>query len=1231
MSIEKQPGDRDYFEADNNLVRSVVNTVDIPAFLATSPASTDAQMRDYIDDLDQKKDRVETLVAEAQVYSATTGSPIEQVPPASKPDAAVVRRSIIRLFQFLSADQAGALGGLPGTILSPQSKNLILRMDHHIGDKLSESSAIVIFPMVQKLLNGPLSQAQLEEEFDKMQGRMAKSTLEKIGKAVVDRYTDYGYATVADAENRFVNNIVDPLRGNLQNVNKPLTASEQARYDDYLDRINQNYPPSTITDTDERERLAKKLWADIKKKDKAAVSSQLGWTNADVDELFSLDRDVLVPKRGDDILSDYGIHPTDLVMFDPNHIDSNFVKYFNNERGVWRANEHFRAELIKTLYDNTNKILQKASASPNSDWKDHFNDLVEGRAVRELKDRLTAIADDKRLISHFGGDEISKRALRDMILSTATEIDMEISMREALHTIRGVILYNRAGTKDIAGFIKAKFPASTITNMIHAYRGPLVGLARDQVVEYVKERLLENNGVIPSDLFGSIFDAQYRYNQPDQRNMRDDYIEKLEMMKNDSELQSLNPGLFDLLQEPMEPWMHEREIAMGLTIALIADMRIIEELATAKASPDFSGGIVEFMAAFGFQPRIMRGPGINELPGLLRTIVPITEEQRKKRRSKGHPNVLTRHRRNRNKIKRDVGYDTIDQEAEEGITFVNAIRDVASFSNQSKGSWRNGSLKFWANNEGAPIGGSAKSWRIAYDNLLRKAGVGSRWGFDKSRVDDEVRHFRLNERYPNYETRYTSTQIDVLWANMNRAVSWDKMSSEEAKWEKFKLRKVRCYQGMNFLATLDRAPGDFIVRLATLEPEIMATKKDSSGKSISAYEFYFGSAGKLNNIQRQDRNSYIEKLEYKWGKENAPHIARIMKYWDRAYAHYYDSSMEASLKTSLEAEFLKKNSRPPNSDEKKVLHEKAIEKTFSSAVKSGHKRTYKVMGAALGSVKMKNKPRMDEGDLGGNNPTDPELAFFQREFLMNGDGLQNYFHGLGEKFGNEEGQEGQLGDKGFFYTLAARWCDIEQRKIIPSTSDIRLEPQYDNISKIGESALFRQMDDPEGFSESIKTMPIIDQLYRSEARGDPKQMMELLESIKTLAGKEGNDGMWKAMWTVVFPRLEFFQRTGHAIANPMWNYKTASDSKMAFGPKSVDYVTEQLRMLAMECGEKGYLPWTGPYSVESLMYVLRIDTMTYVTAEVIPTSLLVIMFMFLGQQALKSYQQEFELSQKKAA
>lgn len=1221
--VELTPSDKEHFSNNNPEVRTLLD-VDIATALAHVPPNTDAVASALVAGIDAIEDTVKEV--DKQMRASSVGKPVESIPNDINimTDARVARRSIIRLLH-MAGRQVPSGFVIDSSLISPESNNLLREIDDKIQNNLNESSAVILFPMIQKLArNTALTRAEIEAEFDRMQGRMAAQTLKKIGEAIVARSADYGMAP-ADAQVRFVDNVVDQVGGALHETGRPLTPTEQARFDHLQDEINQHLN-ATIADPATRIRELNLLKDAISRRDTAEVMRRLGWPQAKVEELFKLDRNVRGQVKDD--LSRYGIMPEDLVIFDPRHIEQNFSSYFERRDGKWQVKEEFHQQLIKSIYENTNKLLQKASANPNSDWKDHFTDMYEGRIVRELKDIVTAIADDERLLQRFGGDVASERALRDIVYGASSEVDMEISMREALHTIRGVILYNRAGTKEIAGFIKAKFPASTITNMIHAFRGPLVGLARDQVVEYVKERLLENNGVIPADLFGSIFDAQNRYNQPDQRNLRDDYIEKLEIMKNDPELRSLNPELYRLLQEPMEPWMHEREIALGLTIALIADMRIIEELATAKASPDFAGGIVEFMAAFGFQPRIMRGPVINELPGLLRTIVPITEEQRQKRRRKRHHNPLTWHLKTRNKIARDVGYDTIDQEADEGVTFVNAIRDVASFSNQSKGSWRNASIKLWAKNEGTPIGGSAEEWRNAYDNLLRKAGVGSRWGLDKLRVDDEVKHVRLSQRYPNYKSRYTSAQINVLWANMNRAVTWDKMSAEEARWERFKLQKVRCYQGMNFLALLDRAPGDFIVRLATLEPEIMATKKNASDEPISAYEFYFGSEGKLNSVQKQDRKAYIEKLEYKWGRDNVDHIARVMQYWDNAYKHYNTSRLQADIETDLIAKFKAKENRDPDNEEREKLHKKAINQAFSKATNQAHRRTYKVMGAALGSVKMKNKSRMDENDVIGGSSE--EQDFFRRQFLMNG-GLQGYFHGLNEKFGDQKGQEGQLGDKGFFYTLAARWCDIEERKIIPSTSDIRLEPQYDNIAQLGESALFRQMDDPEGFSEAIKTLPIIDQLFRAESRGDPKQMTELLESIKTLAGKEGNDGMWKAMWTVLFPRLEFFQRTGHGIADPFFNENIASDSKLAFGPNSVHYVTEQLRMLAIDCGNKGLLPWKGPYSVESLMYVLRIDTKTYVAFEVFPTALMIFIFMFLSQQALKAYEQEFELSQKKAA
>ena len=1203
MPVELTPSPNpEHYTADNQVVRQTFETV----VAGLAPADKDIVAAEIKQRVIDATDIAEEAAAAAAALAAVTDQQVETIPPTEVSNAKTARGAVIQLFHVIRLADRGEIPRGSLNIIPPRSRNLLRVLDRQLDNKLSDSSAVIIFPLITKVINNELSAEELEREFNNIKSRLHPTTAKKIRDAILERHNDYGLSE-DEAKSRFE---VDESLRDMSVVRRgPRNETERGQYEQLLRDVD-CYPSGADVSPDERAIKQGELWSAINRNSVDEAYNLLrshGWTREKVEQLVHLTH--TQSHMADERLRDYAITSDDIAVFDARYVEASFDNFFEVIDGRWVPKPEFKGKLIEAVYRSTNKITARVGANPDAEWRDNFSDFREGAAVSVLRSRIYSLLDNESLQRRLVDDN-SRRQFRDMVIEAAAEIDYEVGIREALHTVRKAILGGQAGTEDLTKFLRGRFPSSRWFYIMRAYDGELVTIARDQSVRFVDNKLQDNGNIIPAALFASFFTENDRYIQPDQRQLRDDFVATLQKMRASLGARTeANGVLYDQLNKPMEQWRVDRAMALGMALSLVADMRIPELLATADPNPGFEGGMAGgIMQEIGRAARIMRNRDLFEFPSVLHSRIPMTKKQREARRNARHHNPLGMKMAyfpkggSSGRIEHDeLEYTISDREARLGVPFHNMLRDYVSFGFLSKRSWRLGALKAWYKDKhkGESLGGTPKAWRETYDNLVAEVGAGICWEFDEARVSDEIKHVFLSRKWgADYADRYTDAEQEAAFREFYDSRQDIPENTKEHGFsgrflifggqsmtiDEFKVEKVRCYQGMNFERLLGRSPLDFLLIMSRLEKEIVTTKgvkrvKDGRefDATISAYEFYFGNRDgiKLTKAQEKDRSKYLEKLEKRWGKDNTKRVGRVMQFWHEAYGFYQDE---------FRGTYRAQHGGQEPSEAEMVAN-------FKKSVSRARARTYHVLGSAAEIVKKTNKRQMTREDIVSEDPTDEENFFVA--VCLDGDGLQEYFHGLGEKYADGEGKEDHLGDKKFFYTLAVRWFDIDQRKLLPSTNEVKLEPLFDKVAVVGEDLVSRQWGDPPVYNEVVKSISIFDQFLRAEARGDVKGMEEFMGKITALASNEGNEGMWKLAFGVLLPRLEFFQRTGHAIIDPFWNPRYASDSKVMIGPYAADYVTEQLRLMTYDFEKKGWLPHDGPFSGESLRKILRIDTTTY--------------------------------------
>src|SRR3989338_7840831 len=423
MPVELSPSEREHYLHDNEAKRNDVNA-------AIGTAVTDADKQSVVEDVVQKVKDAETVAEAASNAAAanTHNGSIDSVPQSEIANARIARGALMRLLQISRKRDTGDVPPINPILIPEHSQKLLSALDAKFQNNFSDTTAVILYPLVIKAINHDLSADELTQEFNAMRGRLHPTTLTKMSEVLIERSADYGMSEV-DAKDRFDVGDVTMAK---EVRRTPWSEREKTLYKEILNDIDAHpFSGSTVEETTNNRH---KLWSAINNGDRDEVKRILtGWSDAKVDDLLRLSNQE-AQNGGDDALGLYGINPEDVMIFHSQYVESHFDDYFERVQVKGKYQYQFRSakvdEMIEAIYHATNNITAGARANPESEWRDNYNDLQEGRAVRELRNKLYEIAENPR-IHRLLVDETSRWALRDSCYAIASEIDFEISAREA--------------------------------------------------------------------------------------------------------------------------------------------------------------------------------------------------------------------------------------------------------------------------------------------------------------------------------------------------------------------------------------------------------------------------------------------------------------------------------------------------------------------------------------------------------------------------------------------------------------------------------------------------------------------------------------------------------------------------------------------------------------------------------------------------------------------------------
>lgn len=866
--------------------------------------------------------------------------------------------------------------------------------------------------------------------------------------------------------------------------------------------------------------------------------------------------------RNDSELLDAGIISDSLKVFRSGYLleKTNFDRYFPpDSTGKRSIHDDLKKEITKSMYLSVNKLLKSVSASPDADWDTIYNQLYEGRLERLIRNRIMKIADDPRVKEHLRSEGLLGE-FSGFIQQTAQEMQGEIQMRQAYHTVRNYIYKDQVTPDKIADYLKS-FPASRVGLIMQGYNGTLFEIAQSEFERDLQDRIFANNSQIPVDLFANTFDLQKRIYSKDYDRLKNNIIDRVsnerkyarailaklvpgktiamvaaEEVKTETDaidqsdiptaekttrkktitdqkeaqLKRLKDSFHDLdeASDPANSWEIERVMILAPGVSLLNTMRAHEIMAMAKprGEGDFTGSpIYSFARFFNIRANWGRGRG-GERSTSWR--VPELFELNIKKFGKAMNNMpwwwIPKRLYNKamwEQVSQGDFVKLLDDSKKLGVhknfgyRFGEYLQRLSIYGFFSRGSWRFKGFTSWFE---AQFGVKHDdNWRLSYEYLQKYVGAGSRWLFDEARVKDEIKDYYFTKRYgKDYKTTVDPATLGKwtelfeksevykytinAFENKRGPLGKLKKITKKMKLTEFVDEKILTYRGMNFQALLERSPYDFLTNISQLEHKLIGmfdvTLDDGKTKrQMSAYDYLFGGSRiKLCKADKETRRIELNAILKRWGKENIKPLSQVALAWHRINTQLRDNK---GVLMNLDAK-----------GEYKYNKEKTL--TY----------VYGIMANATEKVKMEDRATTTAADIADQNLAD---------IFFDSNGLVTYLKGREEYFASEKGQEHEIGENGFFRTMADLWFNLDHVNILPSTNDMKQLPFFKNIGeKTGEDVFVRQWKDVAAWSKMMEQVGNFDKILIETSQS--KKLDKLLELHKTIQDLEGVLGISKA-------------------------------------------------------------------------------------------------------------------------
>lgn len=970
---------------------------------------------------------------------------------------------------------------------------------------------------------------------------------------------------------------------------------------------------------------------------------RLHWSQPDYERYVDFYYRDLVNKYGkkDNLLSRFGLNQKDFEALQPNNVLRNWDIYFKGGQ----LTDDAKRRMYTTIYQVTNRLLARTTSSPDAADSGLSNERALDFSLNGL---IWSLVEDPRIRSRLGEENYS--AYRNFLTNTFMDArNEERKMRKTYTQIVADMIEGRSKPDDVASRTK-QVQAHEINWVLKGYKSNLTRLAVSEFERDLQHRItVLNGGEMPADLFAAnkpdLF-ANYQYE--DIQRVRDNLKERIRLMQLDpvyrKKLDDTQDGkeiLRDL--DGVQDWEIDRAMNIAMGVSLVSSMRGWDYMAMSNPRTDFKRelGMVGYFST-KHKPRLGRFGEQWHTPEMYEVEIRMQEQKKGLWGRVGEggwePAKLWGRGKPAERLKTGTLLEKLEeknalrlpQAREDHLFFKDLFKQFSTHSLFTLGGWRIDGLKDWYKaHHSASID---SDWRQSYANLSSEVGTGARFFYDTIRVGDEVRDVILKRKFgPNYKTEVKKAILDGYWNEFSL------LHGREAEKFVFKFNnndrennltanefieeKAFFYRAMNFKAQMDRSPYDFMLNIMQLEPDLakvysITNEVPTLGrKQLTAYEYFFSPAMVefMTPAEKATRDEALDKMTKRWthpalksSADNMQHIAKIAEVWHRVYTY---------------APFMKKDAQT----NKYSINESESRKNFYRIITMAGDKVRLEKKAVMGREDIISKKIVKVGDQ--EQLVDDPDSIFIADIMKGQNGMVTYFDNLPEDFADAPGKEAQMGDRKFFYTVAKRWFEYDQRGVLPNTHDVDVLPIFETIGAHEEEAFSRVWGSNKSWNEVTDQLIDFDKLLLDAASSkNLGKIMELHMKVKSLEGSLGVEGAQRLNYIIATAVVRYFQLDWRMRFPTPLNFftawgldKSATLSVRNASPSAMQWTEESIREYLDGLVKNRIIAKGGKWSRDMVEKAVGADRQKYFLLQAGPSLLALIVGGFIAKVAESTY------------
>ncbi len=981
------------------------------------------------------KDYLRRLVASVKQRATKTEKPTdEKQEKALKTDRRV---DMARLFKIVS--ELYLTSTLKDKIqlqdidLTPETAGILRAIGDKIGSNhIEESSVDHLYRFINKVLLGEISREQLKTEYRRLRSRIEDTDPELL------KYVTEG--------------LIEAARGNYISG----VGERQAKIDfDYREESETKDTTGSISRFGDDEPFEQKI-------------RNYGLTERDIQY----------------VMSDYVLA----------HIDEYVVV---DASGQAHLNPAVKRAMLDSAFHLITAYIQRAvSAGLDSSYGSGLS-YKDNYFRTNIRDILTRLQTSPSIRNAFDERDpsgtVKNEFIRHMIVVQEFMEDEE-HRRQSGHDFVSKLVTNQLTKIDRLEEIAERIPTTQVKSILEGYHGPVVELAAHIVTEYINHKTaIKKQNEYDAALWSASTKNGIDKVFPDYDNLRHVMREMLEELTADEgtppELRSQFEKALGKSPDQNVPPSNayiDRAISMGIAITYGTHRALVEQALVKAPQKYIQTPLVDqinfklkygAMKAYEIQKsnenvvkefrRHIRMRIDNQFGGLtkrLRTDGKWSVNPNDGRWKRWVPKevynaVVTADRKTGDQIIlkwRATSPDPFSATYDDEITMEEAYGDMSRYDVLSIGGQRSAGLKAWIGEQMAKHG-VGDDWEEKFRFITAHAGASATWHYDDARVSDEMKKIVEAEFEKSLKKDADKETFRGLTSDEKSLLLDDWLKGKKSKSEfsagltaaQYQREKLTASRGANFQRLLERSPENFLYTFARLEPKLSTTIKLANGQTLTAYEYYFDDAhlGKLDSNEKIERACQRNQWKARWTNSaeylggtsdkdfsqyaNYKHLKKVAEFWHNLYRREYKKEDETG-KVSYDVD-------------------KAQDDFFNR------------MASATRRVMVKDKEKMDKTDLikkmqvGDKFLDDPndKLGNTISDLLWNDQGLITHFRGVKEKFGITAAEQGQLGEKGFFYWVANRWFNHDFRGgVLPTMNDMKTLPIFEKVGEHYGNSLF---------------------------------------------------------------------------------------------------------------------------------------------------------------------------------